>query len=67
MVPRRRNQGIEVSEYSVNRPPAEGQADVVLVETEGDRLAGSRPRGEGWLFRFTGYGNDRYADYTKAR
>ncbi|NLG14203.1 MAG: hypothetical protein GX561_08370 [Lentisphaerae bacterium] len=56
--------GIEVSEYSVNRPPAEGQADVVLVETEdGPALAGSRLGGEGWLFRFTGYGNDRYADY----
>ncbi len=50
---------VERISYRVNRPPAEGQAELSLVENDsGSMLAGTRFGGKGWLFRFTGNGND---------
>ena len=50
---------VESQVMRVNRPPAEGQFDVSLIENEcGSALSGSRFGGDGWLFRMGGNGND---------
>ena len=50
---------VEAQVMRVNRPPAEGQYDVSLIENEcGSALSGSRFGGDGWLFRMGGNGND---------
>ena len=50
---------VEAQVMRVNRPPAEGQFDVSLIENEcGSALSGSRFGGDGWLFRMGGNGND---------
>lgn len=44
---------------SVNRPPAAGQADLVLVDSAaGPALSGKHFGGKGWLLRFSGHRDD---------
>ncbi|MEI7733018.1 MAG: DUF6259 domain-containing protein [Verrucomicrobiota bacterium] len=48
--------GLEGKSAVVNRPPGEGQADLVLIESEhGAYLSGSRLGGQGMLWRVGGF------------